>query len=557
MNNLNIKDLQNFVLDENKKCKNGKTYESVIRKNFPDIYNIIKGEFFKENLYMLLYDIKEHPLCPICHKPLPLRNWIKGFQKTCSKECLGKFQSISEDFKNKLIMVKKEKGVKLSNLKIKYPDLNIDYNYDTKQYIVKNYCKHGDLYFQTNLKILDKLYQQNKCLCPKCNKEFIANYNPTEEEILSFKNIFPSFRKKYKSAFSEQWFIQYYPKEYKILLEWSKNEKDISLLERIILFDKNLKTKPVCSVKGCNNKCKWGPQHSTYYAHCEKHINYNFQSKGEKDLKQFLNELNIKFESNVRNLIPDKKEIDIYIPDMNLAIEYNGIFWHNEKNIGKNKTYSKWKLCKEKGIQLLTIWEDSWKDKNEIVKDIIRSKLNLNKRIYARNCSIKEIDHTIEKPFLNNNHLQGWCNSQIKLGLFYNNELIGCMAFGKSRFKKNEYELIRFAILNGYNIIGGFSKLLKYFIKNYINNTYTKIISYADCDISIGNVYLKNGFKEIHHILNYWWGYKGKRYSRQLFMKSKLIKQGFNPDMSETEIMYERGYYKVYGSGNLKYEMIL
>lgn len=550
MNSELIDNLKKFVLKDNK-CQNGKTYKSVIKKNFPEIYENIKGDFFKEHLYMLLFDIAKHPVCPVCGKLLPLRNWIKGFQKTCSKECLGKFQASSKEFAKKISDAHLKKNIKLNNLKARYPDLNIEYNQNTKQYIIKNYCQHGDIVFQTDLNILNKLKSEGKCLCIKCNEEFIKNYIPTKSDITNFQNNIINFRNKYSGAFSKEWFIRYYPKEYKIILYYTKDEYNISLMERIVLFQNKLHKIPECSVENCHNKCKWGESKSAYYSHCDKHINYNWQSKGEKELKQFLTNLNIKFEYNNRTILNDGKELDIFIPEYNIAIEYNGLFWHNEKNTGK-KSYLKWKECKDKNIQLLTIWEDDWRQRQEIVKDIIKTKLKLNKKIYARNCILKEIDYNIEKSFLNNNHLQGYCQSSIRLGLFYNNKLYACMTFGKSRFKENEYELLRFACLNGYTIIGGFSKLLTYFIKNY--NFNESIISYANCDISNGNVYIKNNFKEISHSLNYWWCKNGEKYSRYKFMKHKLIQQGFDKNKSENEIMKELKYYKVYGTGNLKFQ---
>ena len=119
------------------------------------------------------------------------------------------------------------------------------------------------------------------------------------------------------------------------------------------------------------------------------------------------------------------EELDIYLPEFKLAIEFNGLYWHNE--ITKDKNYHKRKsdLCKDKGIQLIHIWEDDWNYKQDIVKSMILNKLNKTSiKIYARKCNLKEItnNETIRK-FLNENHIQGFVGSTVKLGLFYNNEL--------------------------------------------------------------------------------------------------------------------------------------
>jgi hypothetical protein len=149
---------------------------------------------------------------------------------------------------------------------------------------------------------------------------------------------------------------------------------------------------------------------------------------------------------------------------------------------------------KNNGYQLLHIWEYDWCDpiKKEIIKQKIKSLFHLSKeKISAHQCTIQTIITTVKNEFLNKYHLQGADKSQIKLGLFYENELIAVMTFGKSRFNKNyEWELIRYATSK--HVIGGASKLLKYFERNYKPKS---IITYADKSITIGNLYYKLGFK--------------------------------------------------------------
>lgn len=139
-----------------------------------------------------------------------------------------------------------------------------------------------------------------------------------------------------------------------------------------------------------------------------------------------------------------------------------------------------------------------------------------------------------------------------------NNELVSIMTFGNKRMimkshsnNKNEYELLRFCSKINTSVIGAASKLFSHFIKHYNPET---IISYANCDISNGNLYNKLGFKFISHTgLNYWWVKNEKRYHRSNFMKHKLVAQGEDPLLTEDEIMASRGYTKVFGTGNLKY----
>jgi len=252
-------------------------------------------------------------------------------------------------------------------------------------------------------------------------------------------------------------------------------------------------------------------------------------------------------------------ELDIYLPDLSLAFEFNGLYWHNELYKDKNYHTMKSDLCEEKGIQLVHIWEDDWNYKQEIVKSMILNKLGkTSNKIFARKCKIKEIDdNKLVKEFLNENHIQGFVGSNIKIGLFIKNELVSLMTFGKKRKimntinKDDEYELIRFCNKLNTNVVGGASKLFKYFIKNYKSK---EIITYADRSHSNGNLYKKLGFKFVLKTKsNYYYVIDKKRYYRFNFRKDVLVKEGFNSNKTEHEIMLERNFYRIYNAGNLKF----
>ena len=250
------------------------------------------------------------------------------------------------------------------------------------------------------------------------------------------------------------------------------------------------------------------------------------------------------------------KEIDIYLPEMNLAIEFNGLYWHSE--VYKDKMYHQEKtiLCENKGIQLIHIWEDDWLDKKDIVKDIIQSKLGMNDKIPARKCTIKEVSSKESKEFLEKYHIQGNVNASIRIGLYYDDSLVEIATFGKlrnilhSNGQENQYELYRLCSKSGYTVVGGVSKLLTYFIRKYQPK---QIVSYANLDISNGNVY-NSFFKKISITSpGYYWSKDGYKYHRSNFTKHILVKNGYDKNKTEEEIMHELGYYKVYDSGNIKY----
>lgn len=251
-------------------------------------------------------------------------------------------------------------------------------------------------------------------------------------------------------------------------------------------------------------------------------------------------------------------ELDLYLPEIKLSFEFNGLYWHSELYKDNNYHLNKTIECEKKGIHLIHIYEDDWIYKINIVKSRILNLLRKSDKIYARKCEIKIIDNNkLVRNFLNDNHLQGFIGSAIKIGLFYNNDIVSLMTFGKLRVPlgqknlDNTYEMLRFCNRLNTNVIGGASKLFKYFIKNHKP---FKIISYADRSWSTGNLYQKLGFKLIHETdPNYYYIIDGVRKHRFGFRKDILIKNGADLNKTEREIMFEKNIFRIYDSGNLKF----
>jgi hypothetical protein len=275
-------------------------------------------------------------------------------------------------------------------------------------------------------------------------------------------------------------------------------------------------------------------------------------SRAEKEIYDYL----IKFYTEPVELhkrILDGKELDIYVPEKNIAIEYDGVYWHNE--LMKEKNYHLWKTeeCNKRNIQLIHIFEDEWKYKQEIVKSRLKGLLGLNDRIYARKTECRIIDFKTAKEFLDDNHIQGSCVSKYNYGLFCNDELVSVMTFGNSRFKDTEFELLRFANKLYTNVIGGASKLFCHFRKDHPE--IEKIVSYADRRWSKGNLYEKLGFEYVSKSSpSYYYVIGDLRHNRIEFQKHKLVAAGADPNKSEHDIMLEKGIYRIYDCGNLKYE---
>lgn len=283
----------------------------------------------------------------------------------------------------------------------------------------------------------------------------------------------------------------------------------------------------------------------------------------ETDIKEFLMECGI-LESdiimNTKKVLPSGKELDIYIPEKKLAIEFDGIKWHSEKFGGKDSKYhlNKTNECESLGIRLVHIFENEWIYKNDIVKSILKSKLNkYDVTIYARNCIVKEVPTKEKDNFLIINHLQGKDISSYKYGLYYNDELISIMTFSKSRFNKNvEFEMVRYSNKLNYKIIGGASKLFSYFIKTIHPKS---IISFSDRRYFDGRLYEKLGFNFIENTSPNYFYFQDKNEfvlrNRISFQKHKLLNllEKYDPKLTEIENMWSNGYDRIFDCGNKKY----
>ncbi len=287
------------------------------------------------------------------------------------------------------------------------------------------------------------------------------------------------------------------------------------------------------------------------------------QSKDEKELVDYVKSLipNKIVEENNRTLL-NGKEIDIYIPDCKIAIEYDGLYYHSELRLPDRKYHlNKTKLVEKLGIKMIHIFSDEWCNKKDIVKTKLRNLLSQqNNCIYARNCEVREIKAKEANIFLNETHTQGEDKSKHKIGLYYQNELVALMTFSVGRSsmgtlrEEGKWELSRFS--SKMRVVGGAGKLLKYFIRVYQPK---KIISYADRRWSVGNLYDQLGFaNKGFSPPSYWYtkDYRSRLY-RYNFRKSILLKMGADSNKTEWEIMQELGYDRIWDCGTIRYELVL
>lgn len=283
----------------------------------------------------------------------------------------------------------------------------------------------------------------------------------------------------------------------------------------------------------------------------------NSETSIETALKNMLNEFGVAYAQHDRCEIKPY-ELDFYLSDKKLAIECNGIWWHRGEE-GRDRSMLKHKLCEEKGIRLIYFWEDEIRLHPDKVKSYVRTLLGMNDRIYARQCTVKEIDSKTAREFLEHNHLQGSINSSVRLGLFYKDDLVQVMTFGKLRKclgstdVEGTYELYRLCSRQGLSIAGGASRLLKHFIEK---EKPKRLVTYCSLDISEGGVYEKLGFSFVKSCgAGYWYVNMrtGERKSR-FAMRKDIVDDGSG--RTEKEINRGNGWLVCYDCGNLQYEMV-
>ncbi len=480
------------------------------------IHNLTSKEYYDK-----FYKSINEGICPVCNKNTKFRGITNGYATYCSSKCVGldttdkrketclKKYGVDniwkiKDYRKKYVTGNNIEKIKKTRLK-KYGDENYNNRIGAKEtclkkYGVDNILKRNDIRSNWTISQRKKKYPNLKLDVESYGFKLITSINDFIND--------PS----------------------KIKIKCDKGHQFETLLS-------NWYKRKYCVVCSVNS----------------------LQSKPEREIHQFLKDNNIYYIPSCRNII-HPLEIDIYLPDYNLAIEFDGLYWHNDNNLHKNYHITKTNKCKEKNIELIHIFENEWLFKKDIVKSVLLTKLGkIENKIYARKCKIKEIDNKTKNKFLEENHLQGDAISSINLGLFYNDKLISVMTFGKRKITGkilNDFEMLRFCTKINYQVIGGFSKILKYFINNYDK----KVFSYVDKRYFNAKSYLKNGFQLIGESEpNYWWFDKNYNfYHRSNFQKHKLKSklENFNIDLSEVINMKNNDYMRIWDCGNyiLKYE---
>lgn len=564
--------------------------------DFPDIP-------FATRVYFTLNNIHSYVKCEICGKDIPHnRNYcdpLNGYPTlNCSRECAQKNPKTKE--RNRLTCLEKygcehaqqsEKSRKKmrDTLSSKSKEEKIKTNEKRMKTCLEKYgCEYVSQNKDISNKMRETALSKSKEFWDKRNElskhtklerygnenyfnrdkmnETISN-RTDEERKLSNEKRKATFLERYgvdcalknnefKHAANNKKLTNYYNS---VLVNY-EYAKPLFTAEEFVMMTDRSKLKWKCTK--CGHEFESDTYvHLPFMVRCEKCHPYILCSEleSEREIVKFIKSLyNGVVETRYKKLIPPY-EVDIYIPEFKLAIEYDGIYWHSDlKKTDNNYHLMKTEMCEKQGIQLIHIFENEWKYKNDIVKSRLKNIIGIYENtVYARKCTVKEIDDCSD--FMNSNHIQGNANASVKLGLFHNNELISVMTFCKSRFdKKHEWEMLRYCNKLGYHVPGGASKLLTYFERNYKP---LSIVTYADRRWSMGKVYESIGFSKLWNSKPDYWYFrhdKNSLESRLKFQKHKLEKilDKYDSNKSEYENMIDNGYMRIYDCGNIVFEKI-
>ena len=286
----------------------------------------------------------------------------------------------------------------------------------------------------------------------------------------------------------------------------------------------------------------------------------HMKSNMEMELADYLSTLTTIVPRDRTILAP--KEIDIYLPEHKIGVEFHGLYWHTTTRIGMTHR-KKWELSKEKGIRLIQVFEDEWIEKQDIVKARLAALVGIGPKYDARKCTLKICTPQESREFLTKTHIQGPGVYSVAYGLYLESTLIAVASFGKSRsgamtgaMDPGVWEVIRYASTG--RVRGGFSRLLAAF---KAESNPTKIISYCDLRYGDGKLYASTGFS-LDSITepDYWWVPRGRiqRISRYTTQKHKLaahpiLKEFYTPEKTENQVCADAGWEKIHGVGHQKW----
>ena len=284
-------------------------------------------------------------------------------------------------------------------------------------------------------------------------------------------------------------------------------------------------------------------------------------SLGQKELYEFIKSLCPDAEDNYSYGV-GRKQVDVFIPSLMLAIEFDGIYFHSTAFKTPSSHLKKRKELEGKGVSLIRIFEDEWEFRKGPVKQLLTTRVGKSSTsVYARNCEVCIPTQKEMQQFHNKHHVQGFKGYGESAALkTRDGEIVAVMTFSRrmahrgNKADPSVRELVRFS--TSVRVVGGASKLMKVLCSR---TEATKVISYSDNRLFSGGMYKALGFERAYSTLpSYTYAVKGKkkRMHKSHFRRSELphrLGDMYDPSLSERKNCERAGYYRVYDCGLTKW----
>lgn len=519
-----------------------------VQKNIPEFNSYIASLVdvdltLPKRIYLLLNNMNTFPLCQVCQTKIPIKKINLNISPFCGNSCMNTKQG--------------------TNIRQKIKDISV-----LKKYNVKNVMHIKDVK-DTHIKAIRNVdYVSRQKKIERTNMRKYGVKNVLHVEKIKQKSVDTNIEKYGKTNYTKT--LLYKQKHRKSILnnkEYNCNNKDW-LYEQYVV--NKLNVYQIGELDNIDSTCiTWRL----------RHFNIEVRGKGASDVElQVRDYVRSIYKGEIitgKRTIIRPLELDIYLPELNLAIELNGIYWHSypflSQEIAKVKHVNKFNRCEDKNISLLQVSDIDWVHNNELIKSMIKSRLGIiQNKIFARKTKIIELTNEQVNTFLELNHIQGsTTQTSTKIGLIYEGELCTVMTFSK---RKDSFELTRFASIINHSVIGGFSKLLSFFQKN-INKDNLSIVSFLSLSYGkhVDNIYVNNGFIEIRRLKEDYQYFCIKLFGSKTVHKSNLRKSKLRNICKENNITYNEqltefqlvellnnnkfNIFRIYDSGKIKYSL--
>lgn len=485
-----------------------KNYKEILKEII--LFNTDNNYSFTQMLYNYANNIEEIPLC-ICGNKVTFKSYTTGYNRYCTDKCWMLDENLVTNRKLKY------ETTNINKYGVKYPMQNKDISNKSinaiKQKYGEEYSINSKEFFdktnKTNIeKYGEKWYFNTEDFKKKSADTCLKLYNETHHTKSA------SFKETTKQANLDKWGVDCYAKtdEFKAKMQlYYKTEKftennykiKSALTDKYLEYYKNYNRD--CELISIENKqlllkCKicngdFYISKQLYYLRNKKEAiictvcnpkNGSNISIDEKKLAKFIG----KYTTIIENYEIDKMEIDIYLPELKIGFEYNGLYWHSDVYKDKNYHIDKTLFFKKHDIELYHIWEDNWLYKQEIVKSLILNKIRKLKILNIDDYYVKILDNYTIEHFLIANDIDGYSNTDINLGLYNDDFLVEALSFNK--LSDNTYIMAKYASILNFSTPNAFNILFDYFKQNYIFNI---IISYSDYATDLNNIQPQLGFK--------------------------------------------------------------